>query len=65
MKTSIIKVEGMVCAHCEIAVQKAIRKLPGIKKAKASKRKKQAAIEYDEGLVDLEKIVEAVNAMAA
>lgn len=62
MKTETIKVAGMSCGHCEIAVQDAIRKLPGIKKAKASKRKKEAAIAYDETLVTLEQIIEAVNA---
>ncbi len=62
MKTDIIKVEGMSCGHCEIAVQDAIRKLPGVKKAKANKRKKEASVEYDETLVTLEQIIEAVNA---
>ncbi len=62
MKTDTIKVEGMSCGHCEIAMQDAIRKLPGIKKAKASKRKKEAAVEYDETLVTLEQIIEAINA---
>lgn len=62
MKTAIVKVEGMSCSHCEITVQDAIRKLPGIKKAKASKRKKQAVVNYDEGQVSLEQITAAVNA---
>ena len=62
MKIGTIRVEGMVCGHCEIAVKDAIRKLPGVKKAKASKRKKQAEAEYDESLVSLAQIIEAVNA---
>ena len=62
MKKDTIKVEGMSCAHCEIAVQDAIRKLPGIKKAKADKRKKQAVVTYDENQVTLEQITAAVNA---
>lgn len=62
MKSDIIKVERMSCGHCEIAVQDAIRKLAGVKKAKASKRKKQALVEYDESLVSLEQIVAAINA---
>ncbi|MGL6200737.1 MAG: heavy-metal-associated domain-containing protein [Lachnospiraceae bacterium] len=63
MKKETIKVEGMSCGHCEIAVQDAIRKLPGINKAKANKRKKQAVIDYDESQVSLEQIVSAVNAI--
>lgn len=62
MKTDTIVVEKMACGHCEIAVQDAIRKLAGVKKAKASKRKKQAVIEYDETQVSLDQIVDAVNA---
>lgn len=63
MRTETVRVEGMHCGHCEIAVQDAIRKLPGVKKAKASKRKKQAVIEYDESLVTLAQIVEAVGSI--
>jgi len=63
MKKETIKVEGMSCGHCEIAVQDAIRKLPGINKAKANKRKKQVVIDYDESQVSLEQIVSAVNAI--
>lgn len=63
MNTATITVRGMSCGHCEIAVQDAIRKLPGVKKAKASKRKKQAAVEYNEAEVSLGQIVDAVNAI--
>lgn len=61
MKSDIIKVNGMSCGHCEIAVQDAIRKLPGIKKAKASKRKKQASVEYDPDSVTLNQIKAAIS----
>ena len=61
MKTDTIHVEGMACGHCEIAIQEAVRKLPGVKKAKASKRKKQAVVEYDEAQVDLGQITEAIE----
>ena len=62
MKTDAIYVEGMACGHCEIAVQDAIRALPGIKKAKASKRKGQASVTYDETQVTLDRIIEAIGA---
>jgi copper chaperone CopZ len=52
----------MSCGHCEIAVQDAIRRLPGIKKAKANRRKKEAAVEYDEASVSPEQIIAAINA---
>ena len=61
MTTATIGVDGMFCGHCEIAVQDAIRKLPGVKKAKASKRKKQAVVEYDESQVDRAQIETAIE----
>ena len=48
MEKTKLRVDGMVCGHCEIAVQDAVRKLPGIKK--------------DASLVSLEQIVETINA---
>lgn len=60
MKKESITVEGMACGHCEIAVKDAVRRLSGIKKVKASKRKKQAVVEYDEALVGLGEIKEAI-----
>lgn len=63
MKKETIRVLGMACGHCEIAVQDAIRRLPGIKKAKARRRKEQAVVEYDASAVSLEEIIFAVNAI--
>jgi copper chaperone len=60
MEKSIIRVEGMSCGHCEIAVQDAVRKLPGIKKVKANKRKREAAVQYDPAFVTLTQIIRAI-----
>lgn len=51
----------MSCGHCEIAVQDAVRRLPGIKKVKANKRKKEASVEYDTSAVTIEQIKKAIN----
>ena len=56
-----LNVGGMSCSHCEIAVQDAVRKLPGIKKVKASRRKKEVSVDYDASLVALESIINAIN----
>lgn len=61
MEKLILKVEGMACGHCEIAIQDAVRKLSGIKKAKASKRKKEAVVEYDPDQVTPEQIKQAIS----
>lgn len=39
-----------------------MRKLPGIKKVKAGKRKKEAKVDYDASLVSLEQIIGTINA---
>jgi copper chaperone len=56
-----LSVEGMSCGHCEIAIQDAVRKLPGIKKVKASKRKSEVMTEYDSDTVSSAQIITAVN----
>jgi copper chaperone len=52
----------MTCGHCEIAVQDAVRKLPGVKKVKASRRKKEVLVEYDAALTTPERFADAINA---
>ncbi|MDD4565105.1 MAG: cation transporter [Eubacteriales bacterium] len=61
MEKITLRIEGMACGHCEVAVQNAVRKLPGIKKVKANKRKKESVIEFDEAAVTLEQIVDEIN----
>lgn len=61
MEKILLPVEGMTCGHCESAIQDAVRKLPGIKKVKASKHKKEAAVEYDPSLTSPEQIKKAIN----
>jgi copper chaperone CopZ len=61
MDTLKLRVEGMVCGHCEIAIADAVRKLPGIKKAKASKRKKEVSVEYDAALTTKDDIIAAIG----
>ncbi|MDR1775245.1 MAG: cation transporter [Actinomycetes bacterium] len=58
MATETIKigVGDMSCAHCESAVASAIRRLPGIKKAKASARKNEVVVKYDPTAVALDQI---------
>ncbi|MDR3278809.1 MAG: heavy-metal-associated domain-containing protein [Oscillospiraceae bacterium] len=62
MEKILLHVEGMTCGHCEIAVQDAVRKLPGIKKVKASKRKKEVLVSYDAALVTPEQLAGAIDA---
>ncbi|MDR3344154.1 MAG: copper ion binding protein [Oscillospiraceae bacterium] len=61
MEKITLQVEGMSCGHCEIAVQEAVRSLPGIKKVKANRHKKSAAADYDAAQVTPEEIIKAIN----
>jgi copper chaperone len=63
MEKTTLRVEGMSCGHCEIAVQDAVRKLPGIGKVKASKRKKEITVEYDAAAVTREQIAAAIESI--
>ncbi len=60
MEQLILRVEGMACGHCEVAIQEAVRRLPGIQKVKASRRKKEADVVYDPALVTPERIRQAI-----
>lgn len=57
----VIPVEGMSCFTCEIAVQSAVKKLPGVREVKASARDKVAVISYDPEKTSLDEIVQAIN----
>jgi len=54
-------VDGMMCSMCETHVAEALRKVPGVKKASASKNKKLATVECDESVTD-DMLLDAVNA---
>ena len=59
MTTKDIRIEGMHCNHCAMAVKKELSKIPGL-----HVRDVQiglASVEYDESVVTPEKIREAVE----
>ena len=61
MKTEI-KVKGMMCAHCEARVNKAVLALEGVKNCTASAANGTVAVEYDENKVTLKEIKDAIAA---
>ncbi|MDR1412347.1 MAG: copper ion binding protein [Actinomycetes bacterium] len=60
MEKVIIGVDGMTCAHCESHINTTIRKLPGIKKAKASLKKKEVLVKYEPAQVSVDQIRAAI-----
>ena len=42
--TETVKIDGMMCNHCEMHVKKALEALDGVESAEASHEKKQAIL---------------------
>ncbi len=56
MKKVLIKIEGMTCAGCSSGLEKYLNKQNGIIKAEVNLVMNNANIEYDEKVIDLDKI---------
>ena len=56
-----IKVNGMMCSHCEAHVKEALEKIDGVSEAKADHEKKQVVLKLTNPVSD-EEISEAVKA---
>ncbi len=61
MTQGTIKVEGMSCGHCQMAVKKAVEAVEGVQKADVNLQNKQVVVEYDEGKANLEKLKAAIK----
>ena len=59
--TTVLKVEGMMCEHCEATVVQAVQEVPGVLVASADHTSGEVIIST-EGSPDLEKIAEAIEA---
>ncbi|HKJ81316.1 MAG TPA: cation transporter [Ignavibacteriaceae bacterium] len=59
MKTAELKIEGMSCNHCVMAVKKELSKLENVKVEDVQIG--SAKVEYDENKVDTKAFVEAIE----
>jgi copper chaperone len=59
MTTKEIKIDGMSCGHCEMAVRKELSKLDDVKVKKV--KIGEAVVEYDETKIDLQKLYTAIE----
>ncbi len=50
MKTVILKIGGMACAHCKAAVEDALKKIDGVANAEADIDNKQATVLCGDGV---------------
>jgi mercuric ion transport protein len=56
-----LAVSGMTCTSCEIHIEGAVKKVPGVVSVKASYEKGSTVVEFDESKVSQDKIVATIN----
>lgn len=61
MKKTTIPVKGMHCRSCEMLIEDHLSRLPGVKKAHVSYKKKSADIYHDDQRLDMAAIGEAIR----
>ena len=54
-----LKVDGMTCSHCQAAVTKALKSVPGVRSATVDLRQAKATVEGD--ALDVSKLIAAVQ----
>lgn len=59
--TVALRVEGMTCSTCKVAVRTALSKLDGVKDANVDVAQKSATVEYDPTKLSPQQMVDAVN----
>ena len=63
MSTKIFRVGGMTCAACQAHVDKAVCSLAGVNDVSVNLLSGSMTVDYDESLVDADKIVSAVEGL--
>jgi len=60
-KTVVLSVPSMNCATCPITVRKALEKVPGVQKVKATLEPPEASVTYDDAKTSIGKLTEATR----
>lgn len=60
MAEIVLKIKGMSCQHCVVSITKALKDLKGVKDVKVSLEKGNAEVNYDDNLVTLSQMKDAV-----
>ena len=59
---AVLRIEGMHCHKCELAIQKALSGLPGVHEVEVDFKSGQASVLFTRGTVSVGELMEAVNA---
>ncbi|MEW5955941.1 MAG: HAD-IC family P-type ATPase, partial [Candidatus Micrarchaeota archaeon] len=62
MRKTELAVTGMDCASCAVLLTKSLSKAPGVKEASVNFASQRAAVEYDEAVTSVEKLIGVVKA---
>ncbi|MBI3963008.1 MAG: heavy-metal-associated domain-containing protein [Deinococcus sp.] len=62
MQKLTLQVTGMTCGHCQATVEKALKKIAGVRRAQVSLGQSQALIEFDPARASVAQLVAAVEA---
>ena len=57
----IIRIEGMHCHKCEVAIQKSLTRLPGVHEVEVDFNSGQASVLYDREQVTVKELTDAVT----
>ena len=60
MQTRKLSIGGMSCGHCVQTLTKALSGLPGVEDVNVSLEKKSATVRFDEGMLNSERIAQAI-----
>ena len=61
MQKELIKVDGMSCNHCKMAVEAAVKKITGVAAAEVNLAEKTLQVEYDNEKADMAMIRQAIE----
>ncbi|UTR14985.1 copper chaperone CopZ [Salipaludibacillus sp. LMS25] len=61
MKTEKITIEGMSCNHCKEAVEGALNKVTGVKKAEVNLRDNSVTVSFDENNVSVATLKDTIE----
>ena len=61
MTSTTLEVKGMTCEHCKAAVERALKKVPGVKTVMVNRTAGSASVEWDDAETPREILVSTVN----
>jgi copper chaperone len=56
-----LKITGMTCGHCQMSVEKALAKVPGVNGAIVDLRGGSAEVDFDDDTATIEELTRAVS----